>query len=130
MKKPFKLINKMGKKIFKLESALSAVSGVLLCPIGEVYEVLNHLTGDTLFTHQLPRAGKVCRIPVFKQHPFLKEIDTTDINRDNWPERLLETKEKYPNEVELSPIANWTHIDPETEAIEMMGGDKSKVIIL
>lgn len=114
-------------KKFKLEVVLSAIQGVLLCEIGEVYEVLNFLTGDNLFTHQLPRAGHVCRIPVFKQHPFLKEIDTSDINPENWKEKLAAIKVKYPNEIKLSPIENWTHIDPIAEAVDMMG-DESKVI--
>ena len=119
----------MDSKTFKLEEVLSAVSGVLLCKIDKVYEVLNHLTGDSLFTHQLPRAGRVCRIPVFKQHPFLKEIDTSDINPENWQEKLAVIKAKYPNEVELYPIQNWTHIDPIDEAFDMMNGDDSKIIV-
>lgn len=112
------------KKTFKLESVLSSVKGILLCSIDEVYEVLNFLTGDNLFTHQLPRAGKVCRIPVFKQHPFLKEINTDDINTNNWQEKLAEIKSKYPNQIELSPIANWTHLDPVEELEDMVGKDK------
>jgi len=99
------------KKTFKLEEVLSSIHGVLLCKIDKVYEVLNFLTQDTLWTHQLPRAGRVCRVPVFKQHPFLKEINTDNINPDNWEQKLAEIKSKYPNEVELSPIENWTHIE-------------------
>lgn len=116
------------KKKFKIEVVLSAINGILLCQIGEVYDVLTFLTGDNLFTHQLPRAGRVCRIPVFKQHPFLKEIDTSDINTENWKEKLEAIKVNHPNEIELSPIKNWTHINPTEEAVDMMGGDKSKVI--
>lgn len=118
----------MDKKKFPLEVVISALHGTLLCTIDQVYEVLNFLTGDNLFTHQLPRAGRVCRIPVFRQHPFLKEIDVSGINPDNWKEKLAILKEKYPNEIELEPIANWTHIDPVEEAAEIMGGDKSKIV--
>lgn len=116
------------KKKFKIEVVLSAVKGILLCSMDEVYEVLNFLTGDNLFTHQLPRAGQVCRIPVFKQHPFLKEINVEDINPQNVWQRVAEIKAAYPNEIELEPIANWTHINPIEEAVTMMGGDESKVI--
>lgn len=117
------------KKTFNIEVVLSAVTGKLLCSIGEVYEILNFLTGDNLFTHQLPRAGRVCRIPVFKEHPFLKDIDVSDINTDNWKEKLEAIKAKHPHEIELSPVPNWTHINPIDEAVDMMGGeDKVSVI--
>lgn len=115
------------KKTFKLEVVLSAITGVLLCDIGQVYEVLNFLTGDNLFTHQLPRAGRVVRIPVFKQHPFLKNIDVSGINTENWKEKLAEIKKLCPNEIELEPIENWTHLDPIEEAKTMTGGD-AKII--
>ena len=41
---------------FPLGVVLSITTGKLLCPIGDVYDILNFLTGDNLFTHQLPRA--------------------------------------------------------------------------
>lgn len=117
----------MTTRTFKLEVVLSALDGKLLCSMGEVYEVLNFLTGDNLFTHQLPRAGRVCRVKVFQQHPFLKEIDVSDINPDNWKEKLDDIKAAYPNEIELSPIENWHHIDPVEEAETMSLG---KVIVV
>jgi hypothetical protein len=118
-------------KEFKLEEVLSAIYGILLCnDIGKVYEVLNFITGDNLFTHQLPRAGRQCQPLVERQHPFLKEIDLSGINTENWKERLDAIKAKYPNEIKLIPVADWQHIDPIKEAVEMMGGDESKVITL
>lgn len=118
------------RKTFKLEEVLSAIYGILLCDIGKVYEVLDFVTGDSLFTHQLPRAGKQCQPLIEKQHPFLKEIDLTGINPENWNERLVAIKAKYPNEIELIPVNEWQHVDRVKEAIEMMGGDESKVIVI
>lgn len=116
----------MNSKTFKLEVVLSVVAGKLLCTMGEVYQVLNFLTGDDLMTHQLPRAGRVCRIPVFKQHPFLKDIDVSDINPENVWEKVKAIKAKHPNEIELTPIANWTHLDPIEELEDMVGKDKGE----
>lgn len=107
------------KKIFKLEEVLSAIRGILLCDIGRVYGVLNFLTGESLFTHELPRAGQECQEPVYRQHPFLKEIDLDDINGDNWKERLAAIKQKYPNEIELTPVAEYTAKHPLLELEEM-----------
>lgn len=115
-------------KKFKLESVLSAIRGILLCPIGEVYEVLNFLTGDNLYTHQLPRAGEVCQAPVFSEHPFLKDIDLEGINPENWKQRLTKIKSKYPNEIELSPIENWKHVDPIDE-LQGMVGEKPIIMV-
>lgn len=109
-------------KEFKIEVVLSAIQGVLLCKIGEVYEVLNFLTGDNLYTHQLPRAGQVCRVKVFQQHPFLKTIDLEGVTTQNWKQVIDKIKELHPHTISLTPIDNWHHIDPVEEAAEMMGG--------
>lgn len=51
---------------FAIGPILSAMHGRLLCEIGGVYEILNWMTGESLMTHQLPRA---CR----ESEPWLKE---------------------------------------------------------
>lgn len=115
-------------KKFKIEVVLSAVTGKLMCKMDDIYEILNFLTGDNLFTHQLPRAGKVVRGPVFRQHPFLKDIDVSEVNTENVWDKVAEIKAKHPNEILLMPIENWTHINPIDEAVDLMGGE-DKVIV-
>lgn len=110
----------MMKQTFKLEEVLSAVKGVLLCKIGKVYEVLDFLTGDNIYTHQLPRVARTCEPHVLKQHPFLNDIDLSGINTDNWQERLAEIKNKYPNEIELIQIGDFLHKDPYAELVDMV----------
>ena len=58
-------------KTFSLGAILSVTTGILLADIGEVHELLDHMTGDTLFTHQLPRAGRGCEGPLREQFPSL-----------------------------------------------------------
>lgn len=118
----------MQSKKFKIEEVLSAIKGVLLCDIGKVYEVLNFLTGDHLYTHQLPRACRVCQPEVYKQYPFLEQIDLSGINRNNWKEGVAAIKSQHPNELELTPIESWQYKDPITEAEEMMG--KENVVVV
>lgn len=50
-------------KRFHLGDVLSITTGHLLSPrhMEGVYEILNHMTGDQLFTHQLPRASRGMR---------------------------------------------------------------------
>jgi len=66
----------MKRKQFHLGDLLSVTTGRLLSPVGikGVYNILNHLTGANLFTHELPYAAKVCTPYLEKQFPFLKEI--------------------------------------------------------
>ncbi len=63
----------MPSKEFHLGTILSITTGRLLSPdgIGGVYEILNYMTGDNLFTHQLPRASRECEPWLLRQHPRL-----------------------------------------------------------
>lgn len=62
----------MGKE-FSLGDVLSITTGRLLSErrIDGVYDILNWMTGDDLFTHQLPRAGKACQPWLVEQYPQL-----------------------------------------------------------
>jgi len=102
----------MEKHSFKLEVVLSAIYGVLLCHISDVYRVLNFITNDNIYTHQLARVGKEIKPVIEKQYPFLKEIDLSGINPSNWKLKLQEIKSKFPNDLELFPIEFYTNRDP------------------
>lgn len=64
-------------KTFPLRVVLTVTTGRLLTEgkgprdngIGDLYEILNWITGDSLYTHQLPRAGKACRPWLLKCFP-------------------------------------------------------------
>lgn len=63
---------------FYLGTILSITTGVLLTntdpPIQDIYNILNFMTRDDLYTHQLPRVSEECRPYLLEQHPFLSEI--------------------------------------------------------
>ena len=79
------------KKKFHLGTNLTITHDKLLSPdlMTGVYDILNFMTGDNLFTHQLPRAMRECKPSLFKQLPFLKKINIDRVNKDNW-KKLLE----------------------------------------
>ena len=62
----------MGKE-FSLGDVLSITTGRLLsdCHMDGVYDILNWMTGDNLFTHQLPRAAEKCEPWLIEQYPQL-----------------------------------------------------------
>src|SRR3989344_6645903 len=63
----------MQTKEFHLGDVLSITTGRLVSPrhIDGVYDILTFMTGDTLFTHQLPRASDECKPYLVKQFPQL-----------------------------------------------------------
>ena len=54
---------------------IADVDGTLLCPFTSLREALKFLTGDDLYTHQIPRALAACCPWVRCQLPFLSEIE-------------------------------------------------------
>lgn len=60
-------------KRFHISDVLSATTGRLLSTrkMDGIYEILNHLTGDSLYTHQLPRAFRECKPFLLAQFPML-----------------------------------------------------------
>ena len=66
-------------KAFGLGALLSVTTGRLLCEIGDLYEILNHLTGDNLFTHVLPRAMRFAAPRLAIVFPELEKAVTEDM---------------------------------------------------
>lgn len=62
-------------KQFPIENILTAMHGRLLCDMGGVYEILNWLTGESLMTHQLPRASRESEGWLAEQFPDLAAVD-------------------------------------------------------
>ena len=121
----------MSKK-FSLGSVLSIVGDRLLCDIGDVYKILNYMTDDNLYTHQLPRASKECKPYLLKEHPFLIECVEMceEINTDNWRVKLAEMEMNYGDKVEVEPIPKDDHSrkDALKELEDLVG--KEKIITL
>jgi hypothetical protein len=135
-------------KEFHLGDILSITHERLVSPrhMGGVYDILNYMTGDDLFTHQLPRACRVCRPILLKQHPRLAtpEVDfevaklgemlQTPSGKadpkalvDGW---LFTMTLEYGEMLPVEPLrpADYEHHDPIQEAEETVGKDKVIVV--
>ena len=122
----------MTTRKFHIGTILSITDGHLLAPnkIDDVYDILNFMTGDSLFTHQLPRAMKECAPHLLKKHPQLAAFDGSGITTKNYEEELQKAIKRFGEwmQVEsLEPGAH-LHIDPIQEAEGMMGADKVIVV--
>jgi hypothetical protein len=116
-----------GDKQFHIGDILSITTGILVAPdgIGNVYKILNHMTGDNLFTHQLPRAAKECRPYLLVRHAWLKSVDDSELTSARWRLWLDEQAEKYGEYHAVSPLAKsvTSHTNPLQEAIDLVGED-------
>lgn len=109
---------------FHISDVLSVYSGYLVSTrkMEGVYETLNFLTGDNLYTHQLPRAMEECKPFLSRQYPFLAYIDCSGQTPETLSAWIANIVSKYGETLDLNPIDSSAHknIDPILEAEEMM----------
>jgi len=139
-------------KDFHISDVLSITDGRLLSVNGMdgLYKILDYMTDEKLFTHQLPRASKVCAPAILQQHPILQSgemqfalgeltamlASTLDDDKERlilgWLSKL--TSGKYgidvPEFLVISPITNYERKNPLTELAEMVPEEKIIPVIL
>ena len=115
---------------FPIEVVLTVVHEKLLCEISKVYEICNYLSGDTLWTHQLPRAHRILGPWVLEQHPQIAQWDESGINSSNYREYIGRARERFGIDLPVTPIPRerWVSIDPISEAAAMVGDDRVIVV--
>lgn len=115
-------------KQFHLGDILSITTGCLVSPrlMEGVYDILNHMTGDNLFTHQLPRALKECRPFLLQQFPELSTVTGEDITEENHERWLAVMVESLGEWFDVEPLKNGEHqvIDPIAELGTMVPAEK------
>lgn len=122
----------MTTKNYHLGDILSITHDRLLSPrhIEGVYDILGFMTGETLFTHQLPRAGRECKPVLLAQLPQLAEIDAENVNAGNWKGWLAEQVTKYGETLPVAPLPKREpkYDTPLGDLVEMVGGNTDKII--
>lgn len=115
-------------KLFHLGDILSITTGVLVSKrlIGGVYDILNFMTADNLFTHQLPRAADECRPALLEQLPQLATVTGEDITPENFQAWLEDRCAEFGEELLVKPLPEHAHefIDPMSELAEKVHPDK------
>lgn len=111
-------------RTFHLGDILTITTGRLVTPrhMDGVYDILNFMTGDNLFTHQLPRACDECQGPMLAQHPDLAGIEVPDLDGEAEVVAWLAVQvDRFGETREVAPLAadEHTHIDPLTEIRKM-----------
>ena len=132
-------------KRFDLGDVLSITAGPLVSTRGMdgIYDILNYMTGENLFTHQLPRAANTAKPFLLAQFPQLADIDMDDYGRryeacggdksrveQFVAEWLSEQKAKYGESLEVKPLPAGENgpRNPIQELEEMVGKDRVLVV--
>lgn len=100
-------------------------------PIQGVYEILNFMTGDSIYTHQIPRVCRECRPALLAQYPALANwVD--DVTPENVVRRLADAVKQFGAELSVEPLAKDDHerIDPVSELAETIHPDKITVLTI
>ncbi|RVC47631.1 hypothetical protein EN781_00410 [Mesorhizobium sp. M4A.F.Ca.ET.090.04.2.1] len=124
----------MAEKAFPIGAVLSVVTGRLVSEnhMTGIYEVLNYMTGENVFTHQIPRISREAEPVILALHPELRKAlpEAEQVNGDNWREWLATWKARYGEEitVPLMTIAQHERIDPLSELAERVHPDKIVVV--
>lgn len=94
-------------------------------PVDGVYQILNFMTGDNLYTHQLPRACRECAPFLFEQHPHLKDW-AGGVTPENYRQRLADAVKQFGEFLDIEPIPADAHeqIDPISELAEKVHPDR------
>ena len=112
----------MTTKEFPTATVLTIVTGRLLCKMDAVYEILNWMTGENLFTHQLPRVGEEAKPVILAMHPHLKSaVDEADqVTGENYRAWLTTWEERFGPSIAVPKlnIAQHERIDPLSELAE------------
>lgn len=119
-------------KEFPTADVLSTITGRLMGKIGGVYEVLNWMTGESVFTHQLPRISREAQPVVIAMHPTLQQaVDERDqVNPDNWEEWRDRWLDRYGPTIAVPKMNHHQHerIDPISEAAQHFRPDQIVVV--
>lgn len=120
---------------FHIGDIISITDGALVSPrhIDGVCDILGWMTGETLFTHQLPRAGRECEDNLRAQHPDIAAIvfpDTVEHTEAGVSAWLDEQVAIYGETRPVAPLAKEDHtpIDPIAE-FKMIAPDKPIIVV-
>jgi hypothetical protein len=114
----------MTDRIFPLGDVLSITTGRLLSEshVQGIYEILNHMTGESLYTHQLPRAVEVCAPVLRALFPALVGEDPTLEGADELKVYLTEAKERLGNSFPVPALnkTDYVVMNPLVELATML----------
>lgn len=124
----------MTTKEFPTSTVLSVVTGRLMGDIGDVYKILDWMTGESLFSHQLPRVADEAKPVILAMHPRLKSAvdESGQVTKRNWRVWLKVWEERFGPSIAVPKlnIAQHERIDPFSELAEKIPPDRIIGVVL
>lgn len=124
----------MKSKLFHLGDILSITTGIMMSPrhMDGIADILKFMTGDVLYTHQLPRARLECAPFLLKQHPQLENISFEPITAENYSAVLEGLCAEYGEQLLVTKLPLHAHevIDPMSEMAEKVHPDKIFPVVM
>ena len=145
-------------KEFFIGDVLSITTGRLLSPakyhadnrthrMDGIYQIVSHLMGCEVWTHQLPAYAKPCAEAIYNQHPIFNSVEMQadfekyqagfdacpEEDKDKYLDGWVSTMAaKYGETWSLKPIeaAEAYQRDPLEHLIEMRGGSEEGIIAI
>ncbi|MFJ7111769.1 hypothetical protein ACIQW4_01145 [Streptomyces albogriseolus] len=119
----------MTTRNYPLADILTMTTGRLLSPrhMDGVYAIANYMTGDTLMTHQLPRAADACGPALLAQLPQLQGVEPpASIDVPDLMAWLANAEREHGEHLPVAPLAagQWDRQDPIEELCDMVGPEK------
>lgn len=110
------------QRYFDLGAILNITTGRLFTNMDDIYEILNFLTQENLYTHQLTRVADEAESYILTLYPELKGVGK-DVKINNFDEAKAfvdEQKKIFGDKLPLSPMRTYTHISPVKEAFDLI----------
>lgn len=117
---------------FDLADILSVTTELLLSHrhVDGLYDLMGFMTGESLFTHQLPRACEPCSNELLKQMPWLAELrpprDVSKADLFGWLTRM-EQEHGMRHQV-IGRCVGWERRDPIAE-LDQIAGPRPVVVV-
>jgi hypothetical protein len=122
----------MKTKAFPTADVLSTVTGRLLADIGGIYEVCNWMTGESVYTHQLPRICREARPVIVAAYPEMAAAvtESEEVTPENFRDWLATWLGRYGATIEVPKFTADEHeaIDPMSELAEKVSPDRIIVV--
>lgn len=129
------------RRSFPLGHVLSVTTGRCCCDVSGIYEILNHVTGDNLFTHVIPRAIRFAGPLILAEYPELAAAGSeAEMNRLSDEVKLAKEPmagvKKWLSSLNLrsgyeiaSHAEVWLSMDPLAELEGMVGKEKIVTVV-